>query len=84
MFEDLSRNLEVPPALGMTTVLVVPAAAPARCSEDWEIEGRDAPHVDYLTDDLGGFLGRVLEAIGPSALVTRDAAGKIALQEGFA
>jgi hypothetical protein len=28
------------------------------------MEGRDAPHVDYLTDDLGAFLGDVLEAIG--------------------
>jgi len=30
MFEDLARNLEVPHALGMTTVLVVPERT-ARC-----------------------------------------------------
>jgi putative hydrolase of the HAD superfamily len=27
--------------------------------EDWELEGRDAPHVDHVTDDLAGFLDRV-------------------------
>ncbi len=32
MFEDLARNLEVPHALGMTTVLVVPERQRARCS----------------------------------------------------
>jgi len=26
--------------------------------EDWEMEGRDAAHVDYVTDDLAGFLAR--------------------------
>jgi putative hydrolase of the HAD superfamily len=24
--------------------------------EDWELEGRDAAHVDHATDDLTGFL----------------------------
>jgi hypothetical protein len=24
------------------------------------LEGRDEPHVDYLTDDLAGFLERIL------------------------
>jgi putative hydrolase of the HAD superfamily len=24
--------------------------------EDWELEGRDAAHVDYVTEDLAGFL----------------------------
>jgi putative hydrolase of the HAD superfamily len=24
--------------------------------EDWELEGREAAHVDYVTDDLTGFL----------------------------
>jgi putative hydrolase of the HAD superfamily len=67
MFEDLSRNLEVPAALGMRTVLVVPSPGIREVMEDdWEMEGRDAPYVDYLTDDLGGFLGEVLEAIGKS------------------
>lgn len=65
MFEDLSRNLEVPAALGMKTVLVVPSPGIREVLEDdWEMEGRDAPYVDYLTDNLGGFLGEVLEVIG--------------------
>ena len=58
MFEDLSRNLAVPKALGMATVLVVPGGTREVFGEDWESEGRDAEHVDYLTDDLGGFLER--------------------------
>jgi putative hydrolase of the HAD superfamily len=63
MFEDLARNLAVPSALGMKTVLVVPSAGVLEVVEDWEMEGRDASHIDYLTDDLGGFLGDVLAAI---------------------
>ena len=56
MFEDLARNLRVPYALGMTTVLVVPQGTREVFREDWEMEGRDAPHVDHVTDDLVGFL----------------------------
>lgn len=56
MFEDLSRNLEVPHTLGMTTVLVVPSGQREVFREEWELEGRDAPHVDHVTDDLAGFL----------------------------
>ncbi len=56
MFEDLARNLEAPHALGMTTVLVVPEAQREVFREGWELEGRDAAHVDHLTDDLTGFL----------------------------
>jgi putative hydrolase of the HAD superfamily len=56
IFEDLARNLEVPHALGMTTVLVVPAGAGVVLREDWELAGRDAAHVDHVTDDLTGFL----------------------------
>jgi putative hydrolase of the HAD superfamily len=56
IFEDLARNLEVPHALGMTTVLVVPQGAGVVLREDWELAGRDAPHVDHVTDDLAGFL----------------------------
>jgi putative hydrolase of the HAD superfamily len=56
MFEDLSRNLVVPHQLGMTTVLVVPDGSKDVVREDWELEGRDAAHVDHVTDDLTGFL----------------------------
>ena len=56
MFEDLARNLVVPHQLGMTTVLVVPDGSREVIREDWELEGRDAAHVDHVTDDLTGFL----------------------------
>ncbi len=56
MFEDLARNLSVPHALGMTTVLVVPPATREVIREGWELEGREAAHVDYVTDDLTAFL----------------------------
>jgi putative hydrolase of the HAD superfamily len=56
MFEDLARNLAVPHALGMTTVLVVPQGTREVFREAWELEGREAAHVDHVTDDLAGFL----------------------------
>ena len=59
MFEDLARNLVVPHDLGMTTVLVVPDGTKEVVREDWELEGRDAAHVDHVTDDLTGFLQRL-------------------------
>ncbi len=62
MFEDLARNLEVPSELGMATVLVVPPGTRAVFTEDWEMEGRDAPHVGFVTDDLAGFIEAVLTA----------------------
>jgi putative hydrolase of the HAD superfamily len=62
MFEDLARNLSVPHALGMTTVLVVPENTREVFREDWELEGRDAPHVDHVTDDLVDFLEKIAAA----------------------
>jgi putative hydrolase of the HAD superfamily len=62
MFEDLARNLEVPHALGMTTVLVVPQRTREVFRESWELEGRDAVHVDHVTDDLVGFLEGIAAA----------------------
>src|ERR1700750_3161681 len=56
MFEDLARNLVVPHQLGMTTVLVVPDGSKEVVREDWELEGRDALHVDHGPADLTGFL----------------------------
>jgi putative hydrolase of the HAD superfamily len=56
MFEDLARNLAVPHALGMVTVLVVPEKTREIFREGWELEGREAAHVDHVTDDLVGFL----------------------------
>jgi putative hydrolase of the HAD superfamily len=56
MFEDLARNLVIPHQLGMTTVLVVPDGSRQVVREEWELEGRNDPHVDHVTDDLTGFL----------------------------
>ena len=64
IFEDLARNLEVPHALGMTTVLVVPAGTREVFREEWELAGRDAPYVDHVTDDLAGFLRGIADARG--------------------
>jgi putative hydrolase of the HAD superfamily len=64
MFEDLARNLVVPRALGMTTALIVPTGAREVLTEDWEMEGRDAPHVDFVTDNLAEFLEDVIGAVG--------------------
>ena len=56
MFEDLARNLVVPKALGMTTVLVVPKNFEPTFSEIWERDPAWDDDVDYVTDDLAGFL----------------------------
>jgi len=56
MFEDLARNLEAPHALGMTTVLVVPEGQREVFREEWELEGRNDPHVDYVTENLVDFI----------------------------
>ncbi len=62
MFEDLARNLEVPHALGMTTVLVVPEGERVVLREAWELDGQDAPHIDHLTENLVDFLTRITQA----------------------
>ncbi len=56
MFEDMPRNLEVPKALGMVTVLIAPGGSQAPGVESWEFDGHDASHVDHVTDDLNAFL----------------------------
>lgn len=56
MFEDLARNLIVPKALGMTTVLIVPRNFEPTFSEIWERDGENGDDVDYVTDDLAQFL----------------------------
>jgi putative hydrolase of the HAD superfamily len=39
----------------------VPEATREVFREDWELEGRDAPHVDHVTDDLAAFLDRLAD-----------------------
>ena len=63
MFEDLARNLKVPHDMGMTTVLVVPTPDNKVIRETWELQGRDDPHIDHVTDDLTGFLRKVLATV---------------------
>ncbi|MEL6235254.1 MAG: pyrimidine 5'-nucleotidase [Pseudomonadota bacterium] len=53
MFEDDPRNLQVPAAMGLTTVLV---GAP-----------HEASFIDHHTRDLAGFLTRLLDAPGLAA-----------------
>ena len=60
MFEDLARNLETPHALGMVTVLVVPEGQREVFREQWELEGRDAAHVDYVTENIVEFIQNLL------------------------
>lgn len=63
MFEDLARNLLTPKALGMRTVLVVPPGTREVFHEEWEFEGRDDDHVDFVTDDLARFVGDIAETL---------------------
>jgi putative hydrolase of the HAD superfamily len=62
IFEDLARNLEVPHTLGMITVLVVPEGTHTVLREEWELAGRESPHVDHVTDNLTEFLRRITAA----------------------
>jgi putative hydrolase of the HAD superfamily len=62
MFEDLARNLAVPKALGMTTVLVVPRNFEPTFSEIWESDPQNEDDVDFVTDDLAGFLTAIVAA----------------------
>jgi putative hydrolase of the HAD superfamily len=64
MFEDLARNLVVPKSVGMTTVLVVPPGTREVFHDEWEYEGRDDDHVDFVTDDLARFVAQIADAIG--------------------
>jgi putative hydrolase of the HAD superfamily len=59
MFEDIAKNLQTPKARGMTTTLVAPRADQRDERDAVDDEGRDAGHVDFVTDDLAGFLERV-------------------------
>ena len=61
MFEDIPRNLVVPHARGMLTVLVVPRENDRDHREPWEIAaGTAQPHVDFVTDDLATFVASLI------------------------
>jgi len=56
MFEDIARNLEVPHALGMTTVLVVSPDNSDAQHLNRASGGEDQTHIHHVTGDLPGFL----------------------------
>jgi len=62
LFEDISRNLEIPHRQGATTVLVEPPSEVAVAREDWEIAKGHESHVDFVTTDLAAFLEIVTAA----------------------
>lgn len=68
MFEDVSRNLIAPHAMGMRTVHVAPTAEPA-------------PHIHHHTADLSEFLGK-LDLQAPDATHCPSLAGQIGLSLG--
>ncbi len=60
MFEDMARNLEVPYALGMKTVLVLgtpPLFGETRA--DWETQIESSDHIHHVTWDLAAFLTQI-------------------------
>ena len=65
MFEDVTRNLAVPKAKGMTTTLVTtkPGSLDHREAHDQSIS--DAANIaDFVTDDLSEFLARLNAQLG--------------------
>jgi putative hydrolase of the HAD superfamily len=65
MFEDLARNLIVPKALGMQTVLIVPNNFEPTFSEIWERDPAFDDAVDFVTDDLAAFLRGIVNPPQP-------------------
>ena len=63
MFEDLPKNLKVPHHLGMRTTLIIPKGSRDIFQESWDLEGDPYPHVDFVTEDLTGFLKAVIGAL---------------------
>ncbi|WP_114389374.1 pyrimidine 5'-nucleotidase [Notoacmeibacter marinus] len=60
MFEDMARNLTVPKALGMVTVLVEAPQQP-KFKQDWENE--KGGEIDFVTSDLRAFLTQLAAAL---------------------
>ena len=56
MFEDIARNLEVPHALGMTTVLVTSPENHDAEKLNSASGGIEQAHVHHVTSDLAEFL----------------------------
>lgn len=60
MFEDLSRNLKVPKALQMQTVLITPRPDKAQAHDTPLTQDSDESHIDFRTDDLSAFLSKII------------------------
>jgi putative hydrolase of the HAD superfamily len=56
MFEDLVKNLKAPHEVGMKTVLITAKTGINDLRDDWERRQETPAFVDYVTDDLAGFL----------------------------
>ncbi len=66
IFEDIERNLVVPHERGMRTTLVVPKPGQRDHRDPWEVAKARPRHVDYVTDDLEGFLREIVRDVpGP-------------------
>jgi putative hydrolase of the HAD superfamily len=65
MFEDLAKNLIVPHAMGMRTVLVLPLT-PDPFREADEQAAVVAPYIHHSTTDLTGFLSGILPPRTPA------------------
>lgn len=61
MFEDIAHNLVVPHARGMVTTLVVPKLGQVDHRDAWDKAQGQHAHVDFVTNDLEGFLGRLTQ-----------------------
>jgi len=66
MFEDIAKNLIVPKARGMTTTLVAPKAGQIDHRAPHDRGGFEAAHIDFVTDDLAGFLARINAQCAPA------------------
>ena len=55
MVEDMAKNLAPAAELGMTTAWV-------KTNVDWAAISSDADHINYVIDDLAGFLAAAAEA----------------------
>ncbi len=60
MFEDLPRNLVVPRALGMKTVLLVPRNLEYDVAEAWERADEADDQIDFITENLTEFLSHLV------------------------
>ena len=65
MFEDMPKNLEVPHALGMTTVLVHSSYLDHPVQQQMKSWTELPDHIHYATEDLTGFL-RAISAGQPA------------------